>query len=129
MIFALGLVSCEVHSGEVPNECESEGHDRPDLEMPGVQTQLLQRLYRANPKLVLVLVTGSPIALRWEAAHLPAILVLWYGGQQGGHALADALTGAVSPSGRSPFTWPTGRDQLPADILSWLSRSRRSSAA
>ena len=117
VVFVGGNRNCEGGQGVGGAHCESEGHDRPDMRMPGVQTALLQRLLAVNPRLTLVLVTGSPISATWEAEHVPAILVLWYAGQQGGHALADALSGAVSPAGRSPFSWPAGMSQLPADLL------------
>lgn len=84
--------------------------------MPGVQTLLLQRLQKVNPNVVLVVLTGSPISATWEAEHLPALLVMWYAGQEGGAALAAALAGDVSPAGRSPFTWPTGVQQLPDEL-------------
>ena len=54
--------------------------------------------------------------MTWEAASLPAIMTIWYGGQMMGQAVANALTGAVSPAGRSPFTWPTGLEQVPDEL-------------
>ena len=54
--------------------------------------------------------------MTWEAANLPAIMTIWYGGQMMGQAVANALTGAVSPAGRSPFTWPTGLEQVPDEL-------------
>ena len=74
---------------------------------------LLKELHAANP---LLLLTGGPISMTWEAANLPAIMTIWYGGQMMGQAVANALTGAVSPAGRSPFTWPTGLEQVPDEL-------------
>ena len=59
----------------------TEGHDRPDLAMPGVQTQLLKQLYAVNKKIVLLVLTGGPISMTWEAANLPAIMVSHHGTQ------------------------------------------------
>lgn len=84
---------------------------------PQVQTALLKQLVAANPKTILVMITGGPSSINWEAANLPAIMVMWYGGQQGGRAVADALAGVVSPAGRLPTTWPTGLSQLPPELV------------
>jgi beta-glucosidase len=62
---------------------------------------------------VLVLTTGSALAVDWAKAHLPAILVAWYPGQRGGTALADVLFGDVSPSGRLPVTFYKASERLP----------------
>ena len=77
---------------------------------------LLKELHAANPRTILLLLTGGPISMTWEAANLPAIMTIWYGGQMMGQAVANALTGAVSPAGRSPFTWPTGLEQVPDEL-------------
>eukprot|EP01062_Namystynia_karyoxenos_P059329 TRINITY_DN50774_c0_g1_i1.p1 TRINITY_DN50774_c0_g1~~TRINITY_DN50774_c0_g1_i1.p1 ORF type:complete len:790 (+),score=201.72 TRINITY_DN50774_c0_g1_i1:72-2372(+) len=113
VLFVGGNRNCEGGQGKGGAHCESEGHDRPDLAMPGVQTELLQKVVAANPRTVLAVTTGGPIAMNWEAANVAAIIVIWYGGQQMGTALGEFLTGEVSPSGRLPMTWPSGIDQLP----------------
>ena len=77
VIFVGGNRNCEGGQGHGGAHCESEGHDRPDLEMPGVQTQLLKELYAANKNTVLLALTGGPISMNWEAANLPAIFVIW----------------------------------------------------
>ena len=116
VIFVGGNRNCEGGQGHGGAHCESEGHDRPDLEMPGVQTQLLKQLHAANKKTVLLALTGGPISMNWEAENLPAIFVIWYGGQMMGTAITDVLVGDVSPAGRSPFTWPTGLSQVPDEL-------------
>jgi len=113
VVFVGGNRNCEHRQGQGGAHCESEGKDRPDLELPGVQTKLLQQLYVVNPRIVFVVITGSAISFPWEAENLPAIVVMWYGGQMGGRALAGALAGDFSPSGKSPITWYTGVKQLP----------------
>jgi beta-glucosidase len=56
---------------------------------------------------------GRPLDLRWAAAHVPAILDIWYPGTQGGAAVANLLFGDVSPGGKLPFTWPRTVGQVP----------------
>jgi beta-glucosidase len=89
------------------------GGDRPHLELPAVQTALLRALHATGTPIVLVLLNGSPLALGWEAAHIPAIVEAWYPGQEGGRALAELLCGDFSPSGRLPVTFYQSADQLP----------------
>jgi beta-glucosidase len=62
---------------------------------------------------VLVLTAGSALGVGWAQQNLPAIVMAWYPGQQGGNAVADVLFGAVSPSGRLPVTFYQSVDQLP----------------
>ncbi|MEB3296914.1 MAG: glycoside hydrolase family 3 C-terminal domain-containing protein [Cyanobacteriota bacterium] len=87
--------------------------DRTELSLPADQVALIQAVAAANPRTVVVLMGGGAILCRpWE--HLvPGLLLLWYPGEQGGHALADVLVGAVSPSGRLPFSIPVSEKQLP----------------
>ena len=62
---------------------------------------------------VLLVMNGRPLDLRWAADHVPAILDIWYPGTQGGAAVANLLFGAVSPGGKLPFTWPRTVGQVP----------------
>jgi beta-glucosidase len=89
------------------------GGDRTDIALPGPQDQLLRALHATGKPIVLVLTTGSAIAVEWAQQNLPAILVAWYPGQQGGNAIADVLFGDVNPSGRLPVTFYKSVDQLP----------------
>ncbi len=94
---------------------ETEGRDRESLELPGRQAELAQRVAAANPRSVVVLNAGSPVAGDW-LDELPGLLVLWYAGQEGGNALADVLLGDVSPSGRLPQTWPRRLEDNPTHL-------------
>jgi beta-glucosidase len=89
------------------------GGDRTDIALPGTQDKLLRALHATGKPVVLVLTTGSAIAVEWAQQNLPAILVAWYPGQQGGNAVADALFGDVSPAGRLPVTFYRSVAQLP----------------
>src|SRR5204863_2658637 len=71
------------------------GGDRTDLRLPASQQKLIEALQGTGKPVVLVLTTGSALAVDWEQAKLPAILVAWYSGQRGGNAVADVLFGKV----------------------------------
>ena len=92
---------------------ETEGRDRDGYHLPKRQDELVARVADANPRTVVVVNAGSPVAMDWsdEAA---AILQLWYPGQQGGHALADVLFGDVDPGGRLPLSIPVRMQDTPA---------------
>ncbi|MFN7897085.1 MAG: beta-glucosidase, partial [Cyanobacteriota bacterium] len=87
--------------------------DRTDLRLPADQVALIRQVAAANPRTVVVLMGGGALlSQEWHDA-VPGLLLLWYPGQEGGHALADVLLGRVSPSGRLPFSLPSSADQLP----------------
>jgi beta-glucosidase len=89
------------------------GGDRTDLRLPASQRKLLEALHATGKPVVLVLTTGSALAVDWAQAKLPAIVLAWYPGQRGGSAVADVLFGDVSPSGRLPVTFYRENEQLP----------------
>lgn len=93
-------------------EWETEGHDKADLELPGGQAELIERVAAANPRTVVVVNAGAPLAMDW-AERVPAILWAWYGGQEAGHAIADALLGSTLPSGKLPTTFPRRLEDVP----------------
>ncbi|WP_263384344.1 glycoside hydrolase family 3 C-terminal domain-containing protein [Granulicella arctica] len=92
---------------------EAEGRDRRDLNLPGAQEQLLEAVYAANPKTVLVLMNAGPLAVTWAQDHLPAILDAWYPGEAGGTAVARALFGDDNPGGHLPYTVYASLDGVP----------------
>src|SRR5882757_3310102 len=92
---------------------EAEGKDRRNLELPGAQEQLLEAVYAANPKTVLVLMNAGPLAVTWANEHLPAILDAWYPGEAGGTAIAQVLLGDYNPGGHLPYTVYAGLDGVP----------------
>jgi beta-glucosidase len=89
------------------------GGDRTDLGLPEPQDKLLRALHQTGKPIVLVLMTGSALSIEWAQQNLPAILLAWYPGQQGGNAIADVLFGDVNPSGRLPVTFYKSVAQLP----------------
>jgi beta-glucosidase len=90
-----------------------EGNDRAELDLPGVQQQLLEAIYETGTPVVLVLINGRPLTIGWAAEHVPAILEAWYPGQEGGTAIADVLWGDYNPGGKLPITFPRTVGQLP----------------
>ncbi|SOD55031.1 beta-glucosidase [Pseudoxanthomonas wuyuanensis] len=90
------------------------GGDRTDTRLPATQQKLLEALHATGKPVVLVLTTGSALAVDWAKQHLPAILVAWYPGQRGGNAVADVLFGDANPAGRLPVTFYKADEQLPA---------------
>ncbi|HVY79468.1 MAG TPA: glycoside hydrolase family 3 C-terminal domain-containing protein [Steroidobacteraceae bacterium] len=102
------------------------GGDRTDLRLPAPQEKLLEALHATGKPIVLVLTTGSALAVDWAKAHVPAILVAWYPGQRGGDAVADVLFGATNPAGRLPVTFYKAAEKLPAfDDYSMRGRTYR----
>ena len=86
---------------------------RSSLELPGRQLELLQAVVDTGTPVVLLVMNGRPLDLRWPAEHVPAILDIWYPGTRGGTAVANLLFGDVSPGGKLPFTWPRTVGQVP----------------
>ncbi len=93
-------------------EWETEGHDKQDMHLPGRQEELIERVAAANPRTAVVVNAGAPLLVDWEE-RVPAILWAWYGGQEAGRAIADAVTGAASPSGKLPTTFPRRMEDVP----------------
>lgn len=89
------------------------GGDRTSILLPKVQTELMKALKNTGKPLVFVMMTGSAIAIPWEAENVPAIVNSWYGGQAAGTAVADVLFGDYNPAGRLPVTFYRSDADLP----------------
>lgn len=112
IILCLGLdPGLEGEEGDTSNEFASG--DKPDLELPKVQQQLLKQLVGLGKPVILVLVSGSALAVTWADEHVPAIIQAFYPGAAGGTALAALLFGEYSPSGRLPVTFYRTTAELP----------------
>jgi beta-glucosidase len=108
-----------------------EARSQVDIGLKGVQQQLLERVYAANPNTVVVVMNGRPLVLDWMAANVPAIVEAWHLGSEAGHAIADVLFGDFNPSGKLPVSFPhhvgqeplyynaknTGRPQSKGDVF------------
>ncbi|KAI0811117.1 putative beta-glucosidase from glycoside hydrolase family GH3 [Irpex lacteus] len=94
-------------------EWEAEGFDRPTLDMPGRQNELIARLGKANRNTVVCLQAGSAVAMPW-VNDVNGIIQAWYSGNEVGNALADIIYGNVNPSGRLALTLPEREQDIPA---------------
>ena len=95
---------------------ECEGGDRPNLKLPEGHDQAIAALLGANPKTVVVNLSGAPVEMPW-VNEAKALVQYWYAGMEGGNALARILFGEVNPSGKLPFTFPVKLADSPAVAL------------
>lgn len=112
IIMCLGLdAGLEGEEGDQGNQYASG--DKPDLNLPGRQQEILEIAYESGKPVVLVLLSGSALAVNWADEHIPAILQGWYPGAQGGRAIARVLFGDKNPEGRMPVTFYRTLEELP----------------
>lgn len=112
VIMCLGLDSgLEGEEGDHSNQYASG--DKPDLNLPGRQQEILEIAYASGKPVVLVLLSGSALAVSWADEHIPAIVQGWYPGAQGGRAIARVLFGGKNPEGRMPVTFYRTTEELP----------------
>ncbi|MFL9838656.1 beta-glucosidase BglX [Flavobacterium sp. ST-75] len=90
-----------------------EGRSRTSLDLPGLQQELLEEIYKVNPNIVLVLNNGRPLALPWAAENIPTIVEAWHLGTETGNAVAQVLYGDYNPSGKLPMSFPRNVGQVP----------------
>lgn len=101
----------------VVDDWTSEGSDRPTLDLPSAQNELISAVSSANPRTIVVLSTGGPVLMPW-LSRVKAVLEGWYGGEEAGTAIANALFGRIDPSGHLPVTFPRSAEQGPTDATS-----------
>ena len=94
-------------------DMSGEAASRESLALPGNEEQLLEAVAAIGKPVVLILLNGRPLDIRWASQHIPAILEAWYPGTQGGNAIANLLFGDAVPGGKLPVTWPRNADQSP----------------
>ena len=112
VIVCLGLdATLEGEEGDTGNEFASG--DKPDLNYPGLQNEILKAAYESGKPVVLVSLTGSAMDLGWADEHIPAIVQAWYPGSRGGEAVARLLFGECSPEGKLPVTFYRSVEELP----------------
>ena len=113
VVLCLGLdASLEGEEGDTGNEYGSG--DKPNLNLPGRQQEILEIAYASGKPVILVLLTGSAMAVKWADEHVPAIIQGWYPGAQGGKAIANIIFGEKNPEGKLPVTFYYSTDELPA---------------
>src|SRR6266568_982499 len=97
----------------VSDDTESEAADRPSLNLPSAQDELIQAVAAANPNTIVVINAGAPVAMPW-LSQVAAVLDAWYPGQSSGTSLASVLFGQTDPGGHLPVTFPASLSQVPA---------------
>jgi beta-glucosidase len=93
---------------------ESEGFDVKTMDLPAGQDDLIEAVEKANPRTIVVLNTGDPVTMARWIAQTPALVDMWYGGQEGGPGLASVLFGDANPSGKLPVSFPKHFEDSPA---------------
>ena len=113
VVLCLGLTA-GLEGEEMPVQIEGfRGGDRTSIDLPAAQERLLERIVAVGKPTVLVLMSGSAVAINLAQEHVPAIIEAWYGGQAAGSALADVLFGDYNPGGRLPITFYKSVEDLP----------------
>ncbi|WP_321309105.1 beta-glucosidase BglX [Marinifilum fragile] len=96
-----------------PHDWSGEAASRTDLELPGVQPELVKEIVKTGKPVVMVMMNGRPLTIDWEAANVPAIVEAWHLGVQAGPAVADVLFGDYNPSAKLTVTFPRNVGQIP----------------
>ena len=99
-------------AGEI-RDISGEAASRTNLDLPGMQLDLIKAIHQTGKPYVVVLKNGRPLTINWLAENSPAILETWHSGTMGGAAVADVLFGDVNPSGKLPVTFPRSVGQIP----------------
>ena len=90
-----------------------EARSRTNLDLPGLQQEFLEEIYKINPNIVLVLNNGRPLTISWAAEKIPTIVEAWQLGTETGNAVAQVLYGDYNPSGKLPMSFPRNIGQVP----------------
>ena len=98
--------------GRWTERTSGEDTDRSDIDLVGLQNELIEKVAASGKPTVLVLVSGRPLGVQWAAEHLPAVLNAWEPGMYGGQAVAEILYGKVNPSGKLAITVPRSVGQV-----------------
>ncbi|GAC1708157.1 MAG: glycoside hydrolase family 3 C-terminal domain-containing protein [Flavisolibacter sp.] len=93
---------------------EAEGRDRTSLGLPGKQEELIKTVLAANPRTIVVEMNAGPLTIPEIKEKAPAIIEAWWGGEEGGNAIADVIFGNVNPSGKLPLTVYASAEQVPS---------------
>ena len=99
--------------GDKSDRTCGEGNDRAHLDLIGAQGDLVKAIQATGTPTIMILVNGRPFTFAWAADNLPAIMVTWYPGEEGGTAAAEVLFGDYNPGGRLPITFPRYIGQVP----------------
>jgi len=122
VVMCLGLdATLEGEEGDASNIYASA--DKNDLNLPGLQEELLEEVYKTGKPIILVLASGSALAVNFADEHVPAIIEAWYAGAEGGSAVASLIFGDYSPTGKLPVTFYKTTEELP-DFIDYSMKNR-----
>ncbi|WP_242204079.1 beta-xylosidase [Aestuariivivens insulae] len=94
-----------------------EGGDRSDLDLYGVQKELVEAIHKTGKPVIVVLINGRPLSINYIAENIPSVLETWYGGMRAGDAVANVLFGDVNPGGKLTMSFPRSVGQVPVTYL------------
>ncbi|MGK0465594.1 glycoside hydrolase family 3 C-terminal domain-containing protein [Clostridium sp.] len=122
------IVMCLGFDATIEGEEGDEGNiyaagDKNNLNLPGLQQKLLEEVYKTGKPVILVLASGSALAVNFADEHIPAIIQAWYSGAQGGKAISSLIFGDYSPSGKLPVTFYKTTEELP-DFIDYSMKNR-----
>ena len=100
-------------SGLVEDCTSGESRDRADLNLPGIQEELVKAIYETGTPVIVVLINGRPLSINWIAENIPAVLEAWLPGEEGAFVVADILFGDYTPGGKLPISFPRSVGQVP----------------
>ncbi|MBA7648022.1 Beta-xylosidase [subsurface metagenome] len=100
-------------SGLVEDCTSGESRDRAYLNLPGIQEKLVRAVYETGTPVIVVLINGRPLSIKWIAENIPAVLEAWLPGEEGARAVADILFGDYNPGGKIPISFPRSVGQVP----------------
>ena len=92
---------------------ESEGYDRPHMDLPPGSDELIEAVLAANPNTAVIIQSGTPVTMPWRE-RASTLVQAWYGGNETGNAIADVVFGDVNPSGKLPLSFPIRNEDNPA---------------
>jgi beta-glucosidase len=99
--------------GSIWQSTDETGGDRASLRLPAADVALIEATAAANPKTIVCITTAGAVVVSPWSTTIPALIISWYGGSEGGHGLADMLTGTTDASGRLPYAMPSSEDHTP----------------
>ena len=100
-------------SGLIEDCTSGESRDRADLNLPGIQEELIKAVYETGTPIIVVLINGRPLSINWIAENIPSVLEAWLPGEEGACALANILFGDYNPGGKLPISFPRSVGQVP----------------
>jgi len=100
-------------SGLVKDCTSGESRDRADLNLPGIQEELIRAVYGTGTSIIVVLINGRPLSINWIMNNITSVLEAWLPGEEGARAVADVLFGDYNPGGKLPMSFPRSVGQVP----------------